>query len=144
MSGFVAVKRGQFAGASERTADGREVWRLVRVTRSSKSGVVREYCNPSDYDAVLRGARGKASARVVTRRIDALEGRHSDTLATATAALTADELTYDDRREMQLDVLRMLGYSESELVDAGRALRGGLTIAEYTHTHNEGESTCHS
>ena len=138
---FNAIRRGQFAAAQEFTADGVESWRLVRVVKASKAGAVREYAHPADYCELEQGRRRPTTRRDSSRRVDGLDADYNDVMARATAGLTQSDLTYESKRELQLDVLRMLGYQEHQLAEAGArmaaAARGkgkSIVVSEYLHT----------
>ena len=132
------MRRGQFAAAQEYTADGVESWRLVRVTRSSQSGRVRGYTHPGDFVEGKVYQRGMDTTRNRDRRIDGLDPKHNEVMARATQGLTQSDLTYESKRALQLDVLRMLGFQEHQLAEAGARMAAacgkGIVVAEYLHT----------
>lgn len=125
---YTAIRRGQFVALREG-----DTYRLARVVKASAAGKVRSTVHPGDWDASERGVGVRIDTRDRQQECSALDARHNARMHTATKGLTRADLTYPTKRELQLDVLRMLGYEESELVDAGIAMRGGKSIAEYTH-----------
>lgn len=128
--GFTAIRRGQFVGLHE--PDGS--WRIARAFKCSAAGAVKQTVHPADWIDAERGVPVRIDRREPTQHCAGLDSDHNAAMARSTEGLTRADLTYPTKREMQLDILRMLGYAEADLDAAGVALRGGISISEYLHT----------
>ena len=126
--GMSTIRRGQFVGLREG-----DTYRLARVFKASAAGAVSQTVHPNDWNDAERGVPVRIDGRPAGQDVYWLDATHNRVMARSTAGLTRADLTYPTKRELQLDVLRMLGYAEDDLNAAGVALRGGIDVSEYQH-----------